>query len=298
MKGRCESMNGENLFPNLGMGLGLRAPHYSHIAQSKPKLGWFEAISENYMGLSQSGSGRPLKVLESIRADYNVVLHGVSLSIGSTDELNFAYLKRLKELAEKIQPQWISDHLCWTGVESENVHDLLPLPFTAEAMNHLVGRICRVQDFLGRRILLENVSSYISFKHSEMSEWDFIKELSRQADCGILLDVNNVYVSSVNHKFDPVAYLKALPRERIGQIHLAGHSRQGEILVDTHDAPVCNEVWDLFQTVVKLFGPVSTMVEWDAKIPDFLQLKSEVDKAEQIINQETEAAHEQRAVFA
>lgn len=291
-------MTREKLFPNLGVGLGLRAPHYSHIAQSKPKLGWFEAISENYMGLSQSGSGRPLKVLESIRQDYNVVLHGVSLSIGSTDELNFVYLKRLKELAENIQPQWISDHLCWTSVTGENVHDLLPLPFTVGAMDHLVERIRRVQDFLGHRILLENVSSYISFKHSEMSEWDFMKEISNRADCGILLDVNNVYVNSFNHKFDPVAYLKELPRERIGQIHLAGHSRQGEILVDTHDAPVCNEVWDLFRTATKLFGPVSTMVEWDAKIPDFPQLKSESDKAQQIIIQEMEAAHEQRSLFA
>lgn len=291
-------MKRENLFPNLGIGLGLRAPHYSHIAQSKPALGWFEAISENYMGLSNSGSGRPLKILELMRQDYNIVLHGVSLSIGSTDELNFSYLKKLKELAEKIQPQWISDHLCWTGVEGENIHDLLPLPFTREAINHVAERIQRVQDFLGRRILLENVSSYVTFKHSEMTEWEFLREISNRADCGILLDVNNIYVNSVNHGFDPVSYIKALPPERIGQIHLAGHSRQGEILVDTHDAPVCTEVWNLFRVAVNLLGPVSTMVEWDDKIPDFQVLKAETDKAARIISQETEVAHERRPIFA
>lgn len=291
-------MKRENLFPNLGIGLGLRAPHYSHIAQSHPPLGWFEAISENYMGLSESGSGRPRKILESFRKDYEIVLHGVSLSIGSTDELNFSYLTKLKKLAQVIQPKWISDHLCWTGVKGENVHDLLPLPFTKEAINHLVSRICRVQDFLGRRILLENVSSYITFKHSEMTEWDFLSEISNKADCGILLDINNVYVNSVNHEFDPVAYLKALPPERIGQIHLAGHSRQGELLIDTHDAPVCNEVWDLFRIAVKLFGQVATMVEWDAKIPDFSTLQAEADKAGKIISQETEETNECRALLA
>jgi len=291
-------MKRESLFPNLGIGLGLRAPHYSHIAQSKPKLGWFEAISENYMGLSELGSGHPLKVLESVRKDYDIVLHGVSLSFGSTDELNLPYLKKLKELADRIQPKWISDHLCWTGVDGENVHDLLPLPFTKEAINLLVERIRKVQDFLGQRILLENVSSYITFKHSEMTEWEFLSEISSLTDCGILLDVNNIYVNSVNHKFDPIAYLKSLPRERIGQIHLAGHSRQGEILVDTHDTPVCDEVWDLFRIALKLFGSVSTMVEWDDKIPDFERLKSEADKAEQILNQETEVAHEQRSLLA
>ncbi len=291
-------MKRKNLFPNLGIGLGLRAPHYSHIAQSKPSLGWFEAISENYMGLSESGSGRPLKILESIRRDYEVVLHGVSLSVGSTDELNLSYLTKLKELAELIQPKWISDHLCWTGVEGENVHDLLPLPFTKEVINHLVSRIQRVQDFLGRRILLENVSSYITFKHSEMTEWDFLSEVSTKADCGILLDVNNVYVNSVNHSFDPIAYLKALPHERIGQIHLAGHSREGEVLIDTHDAPVCDEVWNLFRVATELLGPVSTMVEWDAKIPDFPTLQAEADKASKIILEETEEAHEHRSLFA
>lgn len=291
-------MKCKNLFPNLGTGLGLRAPHYSHIAQSSPKLGWFEAISENYMGLSESGSGRPLEILKQIRENYEIVLHGVSLSIGSTDELNSSYLKRLKELAQIIQPRWISDHLCWTGVDGENVHDLLPLPFTKESIEHLVSRILKVQDFLGRRILLENVSSYITFKHSEITEWDFLSEIAKKSDCAILLDINNVYVNSVNHGFDPIAYLKALPAERIGQIHLAGHSHQGEILVDTHDGPVCDEVWDLFRIAVKLFGPVSTMVEWDDKIPEFSTLQTEIEKASKIIHEKKAVANELSSKFA
>lgn len=292
-------MREQNLFPNLGTGLGLRAPHYSHIAEKKPKLGWFEAISENYMGLSDSGHGRPLKILESIRQDYDVVLHGVSLSIGSTDELNMPYLKKLRELISRIEPRWISDHLCWTGVDKENIHDLLPLPFTQEAVSHLVERIKKVQDFLGQRILLENVSSYITFKHSEITEWEFLSEVSKKADCGILLDVNNVYVNSVNHQFDPVKYLKSLPLERVGQIHLAGHSRQGNILVDTHDAPVCDEVWDLYRIAIKTFGPISTMVEWDAQIPEFDRLKLEIDKAKKILSEEeSKEDYERKSILA
>lgn len=243
----------KRLFENLGIGLGLRAQHYSHIAQSSPAVRWYEALSENYMGLSQAGQGRPIKFLESIRKDHEIVLHGVSLSIGSVDELNLDYLRKLKALADRIEPRWISDHFCWTGVGGENTHDLLPLPFTGEALDHIVSRVRRVQDFFGQRILLENASSYISFKHSEMTEWDFVREVCERADCGLLLDVNNVYVNSVNHGFDPATYLKNLPSERIGQIHLAGHSRQGELLIDTHDAPVCQEVSDLFRLSVEDF---------------------------------------------
>jgi uncharacterized protein len=285
-------MKSENLFPNLGIGLGLRAPHYSHIADTSPSLGWFEALSENYMGLSHAGSGRPLKTLLSIRENYDMVLHGVSLSIGSTDELNLPYLEKLKTLIHQVEPRWVSDHICWTGVEGENIHDLLPLPFNKESLHHLVSRILKVQDILGRRILLENVSSYISFNHSDISEWEFIKEVSTRADCGILLDINNVYVNSVNHDFDPISYLKSLPRERIGQIHLAGHSRQGDLLIDTHDAPVCQEVWDLFRVAVQLFGPVSTMIERDDNIPDFPTLYAESQQAEKIIHQELEKSDE------
>jgi uncharacterized protein (UPF0276 family) len=276
----------KSLFPNLGMGLGLRAQHYSHIAQSSPKIDWFEALSENYMGLSQSGPGRPLKILESIRKDHDIVLHGVSLSLGSTDELDFQYLEKLKSLSNIIQPRFISEHLCWTGVDGENLHDLLPLPFTKETIEHLTSRILKVQEFLGGRILLENISSYLTFKHSEMAEWDFLSEVSKRADCGILLDVNNVYVNSINHGFDPKYYLQNLPQDRIGQIHLAGHSKQGDILIDTHDGPVSSEVWDLFRLAVKLFGPVSTMVEWDSKIPDFTVLESEALIAKKIIQRE------------
>lgn len=276
-------MQGNRLFEDLGIGLGLRAEHYSHVAESPKMVRWYEAISENFMGLSHSGPGQPIKFLERIRDNHEIVLHGVSLSIGSVDELNFEYLRRLRDLSRRIQPRWISDHFCWTGVGGENTHDLLPLPFTQEAIDHLVSRIQKVQDFLGRRILLENTSSYISFRHSEMTEWEFVSEVCRQADCGLLLDVNNVYVNSVNHGFDPIEYLEALPSERIGQIHLAGHSRQGNLLVDTHDAPICDEVWELFRRVVHRFGKISTMVEWDAKIPAFSKLLMELVKAERIL---------------
>lgn len=284
-------------FENLGIGLGLRAQHYSHIAQSSPEVRWFEALSENYMGLSRSGEGRPIKILEQIRKDYEIVLHGVSLNIGSMDDVDVDYLRRLNALIARIEPRWVSDHFCWTGVQGENLHDLLPLPFTKESVDHLVPRIQKVQDILGRRILLENASSYITFNHSEMTEWEFVREVCERADCGLLLDVNNVFVNSVNHGFDPEAYLKSLPVERIGQIHLAGHSREGEILVDTHDGPVCDEVWNLFRLSVSLFGAVSTMVEWDAKIPEFPVLLAEVKKAEAIIKQK-EVSHELSANFA
>ena len=293
-----EGVKGRRYFENLGIGLGLRSPHYSHVAQSPTEVSWYEAISENYMGLSQSGAGRPIKVLEDIRKNHEIVLHGVSLSIGSVDQLNFDYLKKLKTLTERIEPSWVSDHFCWTGAHGENLHDLLPLPFTKEAVDHLVSRISKVQDFLGRRILLENVSSYISFKHSEMTEWEFVREVCERADCGLLLDVNNVYVNSINHGFDPRIYLKSLPPERIGQIHLAGHSREGEILIDTHDGPVCDEVWDLFRSSVSLFGAVSTMIEWDAKIPEFSRLSAEAKKAEKIILEQSEDRYEPRTRLA
>lgn len=293
-----ENVNSQSLFKNLGIGLGLRSEHYSHIAQSSPSVAWFEAISENFMGLSQSGPGRPIKVLEGIRKDHKIVLHGVALSIGSSDELDTQYLVQLKTLAHRIEPEWISDHLCWTGVNGENLHDLLPLPFTREAVNHVVSRIEKVQDFLGRRILMENASSYLSFKHSEMTEWEFVREVCERADCGILLDVNNVYVNSINHGFNPLEYLENLPARRIGQVHLAGHSQEGDLLIDTHDAPVCAPVWELFRFATQLFGAVSTMVEWDAKIPEYAVLLAEVKKAEAIITESQEVRHDARALFA
>jgi uncharacterized protein (UPF0276 family) len=272
------------LFPDLGCGLGLRASHFSEIAeaQTPTHVEWFEATSENYMGIEGGFGARPLKMLEKIRKDFPVVLHGVSLSIGSTDPLDRHYLKKLKALTATIEPEFVSDHLCWTGVGGENLHDLLPLPYTEEVIAHLVSRIDQVQDFLGRRMVFENVSSYLSFRHSTMTEWEFIAEISRRADCGILLDVNNIYVSSVNHEFDPIEFLKGIPKERVAQIHLAGHSQEGAYLIDTHDQPVSEAVWELYREATRRFGAISSMVERDANIPAFLELEKEVLRAKSI----------------
>ena len=271
---------------DLNIGIGLRTPHYSHILDQKPKVSWFEAISENYMGLAQGGPGRPIKILEEVRKNYPVVLHGVSLSIGSTDELDRKYLSRLKSLIERIEPEWVSDHICWNGVQKENLHDLLPLPYTNEALRHLSERIKYIQDFLGRRFVLENVSTYISFSHSEMTEWEFLSELCSLADCNLLLDVNNVYVTSINQGIDPSKYLDGIPVERVSQMHLAGHSQgQGPLsntLIDTHDAPVTDEVWELYKKAVERFGSVPTLIEWDDKIPDFPRLQEEAARAHKI----------------
>lgn len=286
------------MFPELGTGLGLRSAHYSHVLETRPRISWFEATSENYMGLRSSTSaaagGRALRVLDEIRRDYPVVLHGVSLSIGSTDPLNEDYLRRLRALSDRIEPAWLSDHLCWTGVEGENLHDLLPLPFTSEALEHLVPRIQRAQEVLGRRILLENVSSYLTFEHSEMKEWEFLAELCRRADCGVLLDINNIYVSAMNQGFDPLTYLEGIPEGRVGQMHLAGHSRQCAqdvtMLIDTHDQPVAEPVWELYRQAVKRFGRVSTLIEWDARIPAFEVLEAEARRAD-VIQREAHEAH-------
>ncbi|MES1166301.1 MAG: DUF692 domain-containing protein, partial [Verrucomicrobiota bacterium] len=230
------------LFPNLGFGLGLRREHYQHVVEQRPAVDWFEVISENFM----VPGGNPRRVLERVRRDYPVVLHGVSLSIGSTDPIDHAYLDGLDALARAVEPAWISDHLCWGTAHGFNAHDLLPLPYTTAALAHVVARVSAVQERLKRRILLENPSSYLAFRGSEMSEADFLAEVARRADCGILLDVNNIYVSAHNHGFDARAYLAAMPAERIGQIHLAGHSVDGALLIDTHDAAVRDEVWQLY----------------------------------------------------
>ncbi len=268
--------------PKLDIGLGLRAPHYSLILDEKPPVSWFEALSENYMGLTSGGGGRPLQILEKIRQDYPLVLHGVSMSIGSADDLNFVYLEQLKKLIQKIQPEWVSDHVCWTGVQGENLHDLLPLPYTQEALQHLVGRIQKVQDFLGRRMTFENVSAYLSFGHSEMTEWEFLSELAQKSDCDLLLDVNNIYVSSVNQGFDPEIFLRSLPRERVKQMHLAGHSEGDGCLIDTHDAPVTPDVWKLYEKAVALFPGTPTLIEWDDKIPSLARLQEEAAAAKKI----------------
>ncbi len=273
-------------FQNLGFGLGLRTTHYEEILESQPRVDWFEALSENYM----VRGGKPLYYLERIRADYPVVLHGVSLSIGSTDPLDLEYLRALKTLADRIEPAWVSDHLCWTGMARQNIHDLLPLPYTPEAVDHVASRIARVQDFLQRPILIENVSSYVTFNQSEMTEWEFIKALAERTDCLLLLDVNNVYVSGFNHGFDPHEFIDALPAERIQQIHLAGHSNRGSHIIDTHDAPIIDEVWKLYGYTIEALGPVATMIERDDHIPGLATLVSELDQARKVAKDATPMA--------
>ena len=261
--------------PYLGYGVGLRTRHFPRVLEGTARVDWFEAISENFM----IRGGRPLAVLERARAAAPVVLHGVSLSLGSTDPLNQSYLRELRALADRFQPAWVSDHLCWGSIGGHYAHDLLPLPYTEEALAHVVDRVRAVQDRLGRQILVENVSSYLTFRHSAMPEWEFLAEVAERADCGILLDVNNVHVSAVNHGFDAAAYLLALPPGRIGQIHLAGHSDKGTHLLDTHDGHVAPAVWDLHRLAVRRFGPVSTLVEWDERIPAWEVLCAEAERA-------------------
>jgi uncharacterized protein len=258
-----------------GFGLGLRPPHYEALLSEPHPIDWLEVITENYL----VPGGQPLSYLERIRARFPVAMHGVSLSIGSTDPIDREYLKGVRRLADRIEPAWISDHLCWTGVEGRNVHDLLPLPYTEEALQLVIARVGEVQDALGRRILLENVSSYLSFKGSQMSEWEFLSEVAGRADCDILLDINNIYVSSVNHGFDPSRYLRAVPGERVRQFHLAGHSDMNGHLIDTHDHPIAAPVWTLYREAVAHFGPVPVMIERDDNIPPLAELVAELDLA-------------------
>lgn len=262
----------------LGFGLGLRTEHYETILNDKPKVDWFEIITENYL----VPGGKPLYHLDKIREYYPMVMHGVSMSIGSSDPLDWEYLRAVKALSERIEPRWISDHLCWTGVQGKNVHDLLPLPYTEEAINHVVERIQRVQDFLGRQLLIENVSSYVTFKQSTITEWEFISEISERADCLLLLDINNIYVSSINHEFDPMKYIIALPSERIRQIHLAGHENMGDYIIDTHDHDIVDAVWHLYAETLQHHGMISTMIERDDNIPPLDTLLLELNKAKKI----------------
>ncbi len=275
-------------FPFLGFGVGLRREHYLHVLEQRPPVDWFEIISENFM----CAGGRPLEVLDEVRAHYPIVMHGVSMSIGSADPLDHSYLLSLKRLAERVRPAWISDHLCWTGVGGRNLHDLLPLPCTEEAIAHVVERVRAVQDFLGRRILLENVSSYLQYRASAMPEWEFLAAVAERADCAILLDINNVFVNAFNHGFDAAAYLDAIPPERVAQFHLAGHSDRGGWLLDSHDHPVREEVWDLYRYTARRFGAVSTLIEWDDNIPEFEVLLSSADRARTLYEETTaEACH-------
>jgi len=269
-------------FPNLGLGVGLRSQHYDYLLQNDPAADWFEIITENY--LDNFGFGR--HVLEHIRKQKPVVMHGVSMSVGSTDPINRDYLKKLMELADFLEPAWISDHLCWTGVAHTNTHDLLPLPLTEASLKHVADRVLQIQDILKRPLILENPSTYLEFTHSDMSEWEFMSALTAQTDCGLLLDVNNVFVSATNHGFDAETYIRNIPHDRIVQIHLAGPTDCGFYLIDTHDNPVPKEVWELYKLAHELTGGVSTLLEWDANIPSFPELIEELNRAKDVIRGE------------
>lgn len=265
------------LMQDLGVGVGLRPAHHSHFLTEKPKsVRWIEVVSENYMPWKDKDFGTSIDTLLKVRQDYPVALHGVSMNLGSADLLDLEYMKRLKKLVDTVNPFVVSDHLSWTGVNGKNLHDLMPIPYNEEALSIVTKKIEQAQDILGRRILVENPSSYFEFKTSEMSEPQFITALLNKTDCGLLLDINNVYVSSVNHRFDPISYLNQIPEERVGQIHLAGHSTMEGYLIDTHDAPVCEEVWNLYQWAVAHFGTRSVMIERDGNIPDWSDLEKEL----------------------
>jgi uncharacterized protein (UPF0276 family) len=261
--------------PRLALGLGLRNVHFDQILAERPAVDWFEAISENFM----DSGGRPRAVIRRIAELYPLVLHGVSLSIGSADPLDFDYLERLKRLADEVRPAWISDHLCWTGVLGLNSHDLLPMPLTEESLFHVAARVRQVQDFLERPLILENPSSYVRFTHSTMEEPEFLRRLAAETGCGLLLDVNNVFVSCFNAGTDPVAYLDSFPMDEVVQMHLAGHQHRGTHIIDTHDRPVRPEVWDLFRIAWARTGGAATLLEWDGDIPSFADCHAELLKA-------------------
>lgn len=258
-----------------GFGLGLRTDHFLDVLEHKPKVDWFEVVSENFM----VDGGKPKHFLHKIRRDYDLFMHGVSLSIGSVDPLDKDYLRKLKDLADEVEPVWISDHLCWTGMNQVNSHDLLPLPYSEEAIEHVAERVREVQDYLGRQILLENVSSYISYKESACPEWEFLSAVAQRADCHILLDINNIYVSARNHGFDPMEYINAIDPKRVQQFHLAGHTDYGDYVIDTHDHDIADPVWDLYAKSLERFGATSTMIERDDNIPPLAALVAELDIA-------------------
>lgn len=264
--------------PSLGVGLGLRAAHYAHVVERKPAFDWFEVLSENYMHTR----GRPLEFLDKIAERYPVVLHGVSMSIGSTDPLDMDYLRELKALRDRIGARWVSDHLCWTGAAGRNTHDLLPMPYTDESLRHVAARVRQVQDFLGAPPVLENPSTYAQFQASTFSEWTYLAELAKQADCGILLDVNNVYVSAYNHGFDPQEYFAAMPWDRVVQLHVAGHTHHGSHIIDSHIGPVTDPVWELLRQA-REHCHASVLVEWDADIPDFDTTALELQRARDVL---------------
>ena len=277
----CTSMSPP--WPRLGCGMGLRREHYEHVLAERPPVEWFEVVTENYLDTG----GRPLAVLEAVRRDHPVALHGVALSIGSADPLNAHYLERLRLLIERIDPAFVTDHLCWTGVDGRSLYDLLPVPYTEEALAHVTERVQRVQDHLGRRILLENPSTYIEYRCSQIPEWEFLAALAEQADCGILLDVNNVHVTCTNHGHDARRYLDAIPVDRVGYVHLGGFTDLGPFLFDTHSTAVAPEVWRLYEHALRRLGRVSTLIEGDAEIPPFTVVHAEVARARAV----TEKVH-------
>ena len=261
--------------PDLGIGVGLRTTHFAHILRRWPKVDWFEIVSENFMDTG----GRPMWVLDQVAERYPIVMHGVSLSIGTVDPVDRDYLSKLKALARRVNARWVSDHLCWCGVAGRNMHDLLPLPYSEDCLAHCIERVKIVQEILERPLVLENPSSYVEFKSSSMSEWEFLARLAEEADCGLLLDVNNVYVSSFNHSFDPFEYIDGIPPERVAYYHLAGHTNKGTHIIDTHSDHVIDEVWELFRLSNTLSGGRSTLLEWDEKIPPFEVVHAEAEKA-------------------
>jgi uncharacterized protein len=264
-----------NGFTDLGIGIGLRVPHYKHILSKKPTVDWFEIISENYM----VDAGRPLQILDQIMEQYKIVQHGVSMYFGNATAVDRSHLKRLKELVKRTKTPFLSDHLCWGSVDGTYTHDLLPMPYTFAAAKATAQRVREARDYLEVPVCVENVSSYAEFHASEMTEWEFLREVVEQADCGILLDVNNIYVSSQNHGFNPYDYLNNVPHDRVGQIHVAGHSKFEKYILDTHDHPVLDPVWEMYGHAIKLCGPTNTLLEWDAHIPTFEELHHEALKA-------------------
>lgn len=278
--------NAFNNQTDYGIGIGLRVPHYRHILEKKPVVDWFEIISENFM----VDGGRPLEVLDQILEQYRVVQHGVSMYFGNADPLNRDHLKKLKRLVKRTNTPWLSDHLCWGSVDGRCSHDLLPMPYTMAVARHTAEKIKQARDFLEVPICVENVSSYAEFQQSDMTEWEFLSEVVEHADCGMLLDVNNIYVSAQNHGFDPLEYVRNVPHHRIGQIHIAGHSRYRKYILDTHDHAPPDPVWELYAETIRLGGRTATLLEWDDRIPSFDEVHNEALKANQFLYEPTAAA--------
>lgn len=277
--------NPYNGFTDLGVGIGLRTTHYGHIFSKKPVVDWFEIISENYM----VDGGRPLHILDQILEQYKVIQHGVSLYFGSTEKYDRTHLKKLKTLVRRTNTPFLSDHLCWGSIDGSYTHDLLPIPYTKEAIKNTADRIRYIRDFVEVPLCVENVSSYAEFHDSEMTEWQFLTEVAEAADCGILLDVNNIYVSSQNHSFDPMDYVRGVPLERVGQIHIAGHSVFEKYIIDTHDHAPPDPVWRIYENVIKLCGSTNTLLEWDDKIPSFEEVHNEALKANRFLKSKVAA---------